>query len=201
MMKIFRKKNKKDQGGFVVLFSMLVSSLILMISSGIYTIVQKQVILASYSKESQKAFYTADSALDCALYHDLVPKKTAFPPEDGAPSTQNIECGGGVMDVEKLGVTTGSSDDGEIFSYPYIFRYHGASRNNRVGCAYVLVEKEKTGSLISTRITAAGFNVCTPDGEGRYVYPDVQNPTLVERRVSASYRLNFVVSNPPVPGP
>mgnify|MGYP000880555562 CR=1 FL=1 len=76
------KKNKLQKNkGFVILFSILISSIILLMASGIYNIVQKQVVLSSYAKQSQKAFYAADAALDCALFYDLSPLlvQTAFP--------------------------------------------------------------------------------------------------------------------------
>ncbi len=190
-MNNFQQKKNTTSSGFVVLFAMLISSLILLISSGMYTIVQKQVVLASYSKESQKAFYSADSALDCALYHDVGVTETHFPPK-AEFATKDISCGGGIMKISKLDeITTGSSDEGgETFTYPYVFRYYAKERPGD-GCAYVLVEKENQGGLISTRMTAAGFNVCTPNEDGDYLYPDIDNPTLVERRVSVFYRQNF----------
>lgn len=208
--KIMKKYSKKQNKGFVILFAMLISSIILLISAGIYTVVQKQVVLASYAKESQKAFYAADAALDCALFYDISPflkdGKTAFPPAEGSPET-DIECGGGATTVRLLsGAVTGGEDDPGLgpddqgffaFNYPYTFRYYGVQEEDGdyigSGCAYVLVEKKSdpaTAGLVITRITAAGFNACveSTSGSGIFDQPDFDNPTLLERRVSLRYK-------------
>ena len=58
------------QKGFVILFAILISSVILLISVGIFSVAQKEAILSSYSRESQRALYASDSALECALFHN-----------------------------------------------------------------------------------------------------------------------------------
>jgi len=191
-MKYIKQKMNK---GFVVLFSILISSIILLISTGIYEVVQKQVVLSSYARESQKAFYAADAALDCALFNDISPILsgiTSFPL--GAPLlySKNIECGGGTTQVRLLsGITTGEYAD---YTSSFVFRYYGvrddAGLHIGSGCAYVLVEKKgELGVEIDTRITAAGFNVCK-DGfnTNKYNVTDFADPMLLERRISINYK-------------
>lgn len=61
----------QKQRGFVLLMSVLVASLMLVLASSMFNLVQKQIILSSIGRESQFAFYTADSALECALFWDF----------------------------------------------------------------------------------------------------------------------------------
>ena len=57
--------------GFTLLLAALVSSIVLSLGSSIFLIAQKQVILSSLSRDSQFAFYAADTGAECALYWDL----------------------------------------------------------------------------------------------------------------------------------
>jgi hypothetical protein len=70
------KKNKKGftricfKGGFALLFSVLVSSLLLTIGLSIFSIALKELALSTASRQSIYAFYAADSGRECALYWD-----------------------------------------------------------------------------------------------------------------------------------
>src|SRR3989344_4900263 len=59
------------QMGFTLLLAALVASIVLALGSSIFLIAQKQVILSSLSRDSQFAFYAADTGAECALYWDL----------------------------------------------------------------------------------------------------------------------------------
>ncbi|MCR4274955.1 MAG: hypothetical protein NUW02_02820 [Candidatus Campbellbacteria bacterium] len=58
--------------GFTLFYAMLISSLLLSIGLAIFNITYKEFILTSGVRESEGAFYAADSALECALYWDYV---------------------------------------------------------------------------------------------------------------------------------
>lgn len=57
--------------GFTILLAALVASLVLSLGISVFSIAQKQLILASTSRNSQYAFYAADTAAECALYWDV----------------------------------------------------------------------------------------------------------------------------------
>ncbi len=59
------------KGGFALLFSVLVSSLLLTIGLSILNISIKELAISTASKQSIHAFYAADSGLECAKYWDL----------------------------------------------------------------------------------------------------------------------------------
>ena len=56
--------------GYAALFAVLVSSLILSIGLSIINITLKEISLSASGRESQFAFYAADSAAECAQYWD-----------------------------------------------------------------------------------------------------------------------------------
>jgi Tfp pilus assembly protein PilX len=53
--------------GFTLLLASLISSLLLILGSAIFVLVQKQIILSSLGRDSQFAFYAADQAAECAM--------------------------------------------------------------------------------------------------------------------------------------
>ena len=69
----FAKKNKAGPAprrGFALLFSVLISSLLLTIGLSILSIALKELAISTAVRQSIHAFYAADSGLEYALYHD-----------------------------------------------------------------------------------------------------------------------------------
>jgi hypothetical protein len=62
----------RRNGGFTLFYAMLISSLLLSIGLAIFNITYKEFILTAGVRESEGAFYAADSALECALYWDYI---------------------------------------------------------------------------------------------------------------------------------
>lgn len=97
-------KNK----GYAILFSVVIVGIISLISFGLSDTAFKQVILSSLVKDSQTAFYKADTASECALYSyfnkggsEYLDGVTSVPPlsfdcgtdKDGNSYTLNVETG------------------------------------------------------------------------------------------------------------
>jgi hypothetical protein len=66
--------------GFVLAFSLLISSIVLALAFGIFNILLKQIVLTSSAKDSQIAFYAADAGAECALYWDTHNSRPETPP-------------------------------------------------------------------------------------------------------------------------
>ena len=183
------QKQKQKNRGFVILFAVLISSLILLISTGVFRVVQKELVLSSAARESQFAFYAADSALECALFWDVSDYSANL---GGTPFIQNpagsqigsIECNGRVLETRHLAASGGTSE----YLTPYVFRYPAFDNQETNACAYVLVEKNKNGGAGGeVRMTAVGFSVCTLGASGYVDTPDFNDPRLLERRMSITY--------------
>lgn len=67
-----KRTNSKSekQKGFVALYAVLITSLILSMVIGISSISYKELVLSSYAKYSHYAFFAADTGLECAQYFD-----------------------------------------------------------------------------------------------------------------------------------
>lgn len=63
-----RLQSKK---GFVMLFSVLISSMLVVIGLSIFNITLKELTISTSGRESQVAFYAANSGIECALYWNL----------------------------------------------------------------------------------------------------------------------------------
>jgi len=66
-----RQPSTVNSRGFTLLLAALIASIVLALGSSIFLIAQKQVLLSSLSRDSQFAFYAADTGAECALYWDL----------------------------------------------------------------------------------------------------------------------------------
>jgi len=64
-------KKFHTQRGFTLLLAALIASVVLALGSSIFNIARKQVTLSSLGRESQFAFYAADTGAECALYWDV----------------------------------------------------------------------------------------------------------------------------------
>lgn len=123
--------------GFTLLLAALVSSLVLSVGLSIVSIVQKSVTLSSIGRESQFAFYAADTGAECALYWDLRHGYFATTAPAITPT-----CGGQTL-----------SADGRDVSYPYTMTFQ-FEPNGR--CVDVAVLKQLTNPR--TTIHADGYS-------------------------------------------
>lgn len=126
--------------GFTLLIALIVTSVLVSIGLALIDVAYKQVLLASTAKNSQIAFYNADSALECGLFYDQ--RFNAFSPNSVA--TSSIRCAGQNVTVAQSGTPTQRTS---IFSIP-------CSPSNS---AQVTVIKNTSGE---TAIYANGYSSC-----------------------------------------
>lgn len=133
------KRNTKN--GMALLIAVLVSAIVISIGAAIFSIVQKQTILSSLSRDSQFAFYAADTAAECALYWDS--RYAYFAATSSVPT--GATCGGNTL-------TVSWPSNG---SYPFMpsFQYQANGL-----CTYVSIMK--CNGTISNPLSASG---CTAD--------------------------------------
>ncbi len=65
-------KKNIHQKGFVILFTILISVIVLMIGLGIFSIATRETVLSGTAREAQFAFYAADAGVECALYAETL---------------------------------------------------------------------------------------------------------------------------------
>ena len=132
----------KNQKGFTLLVSIVVTSMILVASFAVVNVAVKQLILANSNENSQFAFYNADSGVECAVYWDFLGGATSFT----YPSvTRNITCGSGGS-VSAVGNGTATTTFTVIMP---------------TGCANVSVGKHSIAGGVLTIVDSRGYNTCT----------------------------------------
>jgi len=85
----------KAASGFTLLFAVLIGSLLFAIGIAIANLTIKEIILSAAGKESETAFFAADTGTECALYWDLRVSGT-FPSSQSSPRDPDntIQCNG-----------------------------------------------------------------------------------------------------------
>lgn len=96
--------------GFTLLIAVILTSVLLAVGLALLDVAYKQAVLASTAKQSQYAFYAADSALECALYWDQQQGAFAY-----TNPLSSITCGGQAIPVTS---TVSGGMRTSIFSIP-----------------------------------------------------------------------------------
>jgi len=157
MKKLLFKNYKK--GGYALLFTIIIIGIISAVTAGISSSSYKQMVLSSLAKDSQTAFYQADTASDCAFYAELV--KTENEPNFFKENSKWI-CGETDLDII-------FKDDG--FG-SYLLDPPQAISDSNSSCFRISVTKDAFG----TEIIARGYNICNKS-----------NPRTVEREIEINY--------------
>lgn len=157
-----------QQKGAVLLIAIVVSSVVLAVGFGVYNRVYKELLFASFWKQTQVAFAAADAGLECALYWDQHPlggAVTHFPtPATTAPATKPFSCFGSNINWNlDVGSPAGNVAT-STFSNVVIAN----------GCVDVTVAKDWNAS--TTAIFARGHNTCS-----------LSDPRRVERGLRVDY--------------
>ncbi len=139
------------QRGFTLLLASLIASIVLAIGTSIFGLAQKSVELSSISRDSQLAFYAADTGAECALYWDY--RWQYFGQITQTIGPPSPICNG--VPVTITGSPPGSPTLGNP-PYPYDITFQFNSDDGY--CSSVEVNKKQVSGAIHTTITGNGFN-------------------------------------------
>lgn len=156
MMQNFMPLTKEK--GYTLLFSVLVSSLVLAIGISILTISKKEFLIATSTRDSTSAFYAADGGLECGLFsHDQQVFDTAL-----TNTNPQLACS-----VPHSAVTRTNTNDAT--NPPQAnFEFHAKFGSEGTSCAVVTVVRanDSLGRLkttISSRGSNTGWNSATSE--------------------------------------
>lgn len=169
----------KNQKAFVLLFAVVLSAVIFAIALGMTDIALKQVNFTTSAKNTNEAFFAADSGAECALFHDLNGAQSLFgqvPGFGSATSTVQTYCAGMAVDLN-------NGDPYEPQTNPpngWTFILHSLGTGGQ-SCAIVNLKKTLgANQAINTTIISKGYNV----GDQNCVSSDVNR---VERVLELRY--------------
>lgn len=142
--------------------AVLIVSIILAISFGIFALSMKDVILASYLKDSAKAFGAADKGVECALYWDRSTPQNGRSYTLFTTSTQYIAESGGaspICDAQQLNTLPSwnavNTPDPTTGTTNFSLTFPDGT------CADIMVFKESNST---TTLVSNGYNTCAPGG-------------------------------------
>ncbi len=130
------KTSPSSTTGFVILFAVTLSAIILSITLGIANIALNEIKFGTSAKDTNEAFFAADTGRECALFNDKS-TSTIFV----SPPTGSMQCLGRDIPVD-------NSDP------IWMFNLSGLGSQGH-GCAKIKVDKTL---LTSTIITSNGYN-------------------------------------------
>jgi Tfp pilus assembly protein PilE len=166
----FSTKQGASPRGFTLLVALIFVAVILSVGLTLTDVAYKQVILASTARQSEYAFYNADSAIECALELDQQYDAFDFHTELIGVFASPSPCEGQTFNI------TASGDMGN----PTVTRTNTFSLLcNPAGTgplAQVTIIKGQPGSNPSTIFYSDGFNDC-----------NASNPQRVERGLKSQY--------------
>lgn len=145
--------------GFTLLTAVVLSSVILTVALALLDVTYKQVLLTSTARQSQYAFYAADSVLECVLYYDQ--QFDAF--NTNLQGYTSISCDGVTIPFTSSGSGPKTTDITVTCGTPGTVR---ASVNITKG----------NPTAPASRIYVSGYSACDPN-----------HPRRVERGVKMTY--------------
>jgi hypothetical protein len=152
--------------GLTLLVSIILTSVILSVSLALFDITYKQVVLASSAKQSQIAFYAADTALECVLYWDQ--QKDAFDYNATTYLSSGITCNNlTIVPANAPNSTTQDTSAGIRTTVLYILNASGGTTGK------VTIYKKNTGA---TTIFANGYST-----------GNTTDPRRIERGLTVTY--------------
>ena len=174
-MKSLFKKFEKTHRGFVILFTVLISAIILMIGFGIFSIATRETILSGTAREAQFSFYAADAGVECALYY-----QTHFPEAFNAANNGFSGVQPGTLPKCGTAPLDGTGGDGTSGNP---FQFDVMVDSVQKTCAHVIVYDSDSSTR---RVISQGYNVCALDSS-QVPRPVTTNPLLVERVLDTTF--------------
>ncbi len=138
--------------GFAMLFSVLISSLLVVIGLSIFNITLKELTISTSGRESQTAFYAANSGMECALYWDLKEKAFATSTTDYTSQQVNAVCNAERVNTS---ISRGATTVTTASNIPV---------TDSNGSCFDIIISKTPASQMTTTIESRGKNICGSSG-------------------------------------
>ena len=193
-------RNGKAEGGYTLLFAVLVAALVLGVAVFILGISTKQYELSASARDSMYSFFAADSGIECVALNS----------SGGYLGTTNNVYATSTSDVIQCGNTSTSVayeptrySPIQGISYPAYETYDTVSGGNPANSWFSLQFTDPYGNKTCAQITiieyfdssgyyhdvvqSRGYNHCTGTNGNSTLGPDLTNPNTVERALQLSH--------------
>ena len=169
MNSTYRNKKAQTNRGIAIYLAVVVTAALVLVSFAVISLAIKEVGTSGAAKDSQGAFYAADSGVECALYWDL---KNPSGNSAFATSTGSIiNCNADAANLVTNGAISvgggGNANPTSIFNLTFLPDTY---------CVNVTVVKSYSGGSPKTKIESRGYNSCS-----------TTNARRVERAIVVNY--------------
>lgn len=167
--------------GFAMLFAVLTSSVLLSVGLSIFNLTIKELALSSSGRESQAAFYAADSGIECGLYWDIIGQVFATS-SDGQTFLGGATCAGQAFTVDEDRFSNFATTTFSFAPTDSVTPAGGV-------CALVTVSKrlDSGTGIIRTEVVSRGYNVGYDAASGDADKCTIDDDLKVERALKVSY--------------
>ena len=161
-------KSQSSTTGFVLLFAVTLSSILLAIALGVSNVAFRELRFSTNARDTNDAFFSADTGIECALFYDKgVDQYDAF-----GGTLSSINCAGNSNIVNQ-------SSSGSITNYYFKILNLGSSEQS---CTIVRVTKDSSSPPdVLTTIVSKGYNL------GSASSCPSSSANLVEREIKVDY--------------
>lgn len=173
-----QRSTGEGERGFTLLIAALISSIVLALGASIFALAQKEVTLSSIGRDSQFAFYAADTAAECALYWDF--RFSYF--GTSTPPDNQVHFESGIEDPKCDGQSLNITDQPQTYPYTMTSERMDLFRDATSTCVQVSVTKSldpPPSSALRTLIHADGYSTPCASID--------TNPRTLQRSVELHY--------------
>lgn len=186
-MKTTQQKTKKVRG-FTIFLAVIISGLLLLVVLSISNLALKETILSGAGRESELAFFAADSGVECALFWDY--QNPGYAQSAFVSPIQPIQCGSGSVSYQIPATGVGFDPGGPFSGFdagdpnspnkpvcgvnPMTSTFTVSFDNGT--CTAISVQKCYSGSTLKTQIESRGRSSC-----------DLSNSRRFERAIRVIY--------------
>lgn len=153
------KKYLNNKKGIALYIAVTITAALILVSFAIVNLVLKQIGISSLARDSQAAFYSADSGIECALFWDLknptVAGRSAFATTTFS-NMQQISCNGITITPTPGSLVNGAGTSTFTFTL-----------NPDQYCSVVSVGKSYSSGAVKTRVESRGYNSCSSSNQRR----------------------------------
>jgi len=153
-------QKQSRNAGFALLYAVIVIAVLSSLGSVLSNLLVRESNLSATSRQSSRAYYSADAGQECALYWDLQEEHFPAPP-DNAKDKGDVTCSDDTASVSADSYENSNKEDVN----EYTFAISNSSVDVCVATTTVL-KIDKTDRLV-TKIESIGQNTCGSN-------PDVQ---------------------------
>lgn len=151
---------KGNNRGYAILFASFLAALLLAIGIAIFSITIREIKLSTSSRDSQLAFYAADTGLECTLYWDVNGINVFATSTDTPAPVSPLDCFG--QDITDSVVFPGGSEWTVVTTADTATTDFTINVGTEGQCAIVTVVKSIKGPGLPsiTQIESRGRNTC-----------------------------------------